>query len=424
MHSPIGAAQSSGVAVDADRLQAAGIRTVAGRHLTLHTDLPPSPAVDELPQVFDAALAQWAAYFEVDPASLDAWRMQGFLMRDAARFRIAGLLPQHVPSFKNGYCHYPDLWLFDQSNDYNRRHLLLHEGTHGFMTSQFGGVGATWYAEGMAELLATHRWTDGRLTLGIMPRNRDEVPDLGRVKLVRDAVAAGRRATLDELLNTVPSAHLPNETYAWCWALTTLLDGTPSYRPRFRELRKHAADARFNERFHAAFANDLPVLRRQWLVFTDGLEFGDEPARSVVDFAPGTALPPSGGRAIVAAERGWQSTGLRLEAGKSYRLSASGRYRIAVSTDPAGNAAAWPCEPGGVSIRYYRGRPLGLLLGAVEPDVPTPGASPALLAPQPVGLGTTLVPTTTGTLYLRVNDSDGELADNAGTLTVEVAETR
>ncbi len=405
-------------------MQAAGIRAVAGRHLTLHTDLPPSPAVDELPRVFDAALAQWAAYFEVDPASLGAWRMQGFLMRDAARFRTAGLLPEQVPSFKNGYCHFPDLWLFDQSNDYNRRHLLLHEGTHGFMTSQFGGVGATWFAEGMAELLATHRWTEGRLTLGIMPRNRDEVPDLGRVKLVRDAVVAGRRATLDEVLNTAPSAHLPNETYAWCWALTTLLDGAPSYRSRFRELRKQAADARFNDRFHAAFANDLPVLRRQWLVFTDGLEFGSDAARTAIDFTPGTALPTVGAKLTIAADRGWQNGGVRIEAGKSYRLHASGRYQIAESTDASGAKQPWPCEPGGVSIRYYRGRPLGRLLAAVEPDAATPGELPAMLSPIDVGLETTLLPKTSGTLYLRVNDSDGELADNAGTMTVEVVETR
>ena len=58
----------------------------------------------------------------------------------------------------------------------------------------------------------------------------------------------------------------------------------------------------------------------------------------------------------VAADRGWQSSGVRVDAGKSYRLRAAGRYQVADRPQP------WPCEPGGVSIRYYRGRPLGILL--------------------------------------------------------------
>ena len=37
-----------------------------------------------------------------------------------------------------------------------------------------------------------------------------------------------------------------------------------------------------------------------------------------------------------------------------------------------------------------------------------------------VGLGTTLVPKRSGTLFLRVNDSPAELADNAGSLEVRV----
>jgi hypothetical protein len=38
-----------------------------------------------------------------------------------------------------------------------------------------------------------------------------------------------------------------------------------------------------------------------------------------------------------------------------------------------------------------------------------------------VGLGTTLVVERPGTLYLRINDSAGSLADNRGSATVEIA---
>ena len=79
------------------------------------------------------------------------------------------------------------------------------------------------------------------------------------------------------------------------------------------------------------------------------------------------------------------------------------------------------CEPGGVTIRYYRGRPLGMLLGAVRADTPGATGPNGLLKPLPLGLDTTLTAPRDGTLYLRINDSPGELADNAGSLAVEIA---
>ena len=78
----------------------------------------------------------------------------------------------------------------------------------------------------------------------------------------------------------------------------------------------------------------------------------------------------------VAADRGWQNSGLRLEAGVSYRLTAAGRYQVAKTTK------VWWCEPGGVSIRYYRGRPLGILLAAVRPDHPAAGQHLRAVAPE------------------------------------------
>ena len=68
---------------------------------------------------------------------------------------------------------------------------------------------------------------------------------------------------------------------------------------------------------------------------------------------------------MIAADRGWQSSGVWLEAGKTYHVAASGRYQIAVEKNGDGEKA-WSCEPGGVTIEYHDGRPLGELLGAVE----------------------------------------------------------
>ncbi|HEU5431705.1 MAG TPA: hypothetical protein VFU81_08585, partial [Thermomicrobiales bacterium] len=62
---------------------------------------------------------------------------------------------------------------------------------------------------------------------------------------------------------------------------------------------------------------------------------------------------------------------------------------------------------------------LGILLAAVHPDPYDPAATSSLLSPIEVGLGAELTPAETGTLYLRINDSPAELADNAGGLQVQ-----
>jgi hypothetical protein len=411
------------MAIDAAKAAANGLRKIEGKHLTLWTDVPSSPAVDDLPRVFDAAVPQWAAFFGVERTLWPDWHMIGFLMADKKKFQTAGVIPDTIPNFLNGYSWGYELWMNEQPSDYYRRHLLLHEGTHGFMNTVLGSCGTPWFMEGNAELLGTHRWQDGKLTLNYMPHNRDEVPDLGRVKLVQDDVTAGRYRAVGDIVNDAEKGFIDNGSYAWCWAYAAFLDGHPKYRTRFRALQKQVRNAKFNDEFRKAYRVDLPNLGREWLVFAHELEYGTDVARTTIDFRPGRPLASGAkGTATIAADHGWQSSGIRLEAGKTYRVRATGRYQIAAQSDATGAAKPWPCEPGGITIRYYRGKPLGMLVGAIEPDVLPLGATPPMLEPITVGADTTITPKTTGTLYLRVNDSNGELADNAGSLTVEVAQ--
>ena len=401
------------VVVDEARVAAAGIRKLTGKHLALYTDLPRFKEVDELPEVFDLAVPQWCAYFHANPADLADWRITAFLIKDKRLFSSAGLLPDDLPPFANGYSLGHQFWLYEQPTDYYRRHLLLHEGTHGFMQTVLGGMGPPWYAEGMAELMGTHRWKDGRLELAYLPVSREDVPYWGRVKIVEDDLNAHRGKTLQAVLDYGPTAHQKNGPYGWCWAAATFLDRHPRYRKRFREMIPLVRQRDFNQRFLAMFAADWDQLCEEWQVFVVNLEYGYDVPRMAIDFQPGRPLPPSGAQVKVAADRGWQSSGVRLEAGQSYRLRASGRYQV------ANQPRTWWCEPGGVTIRYYHGQPLGILLAAVHPDPPGPGSSP-LIRPQVVGLGATLIPQQAGTLYLRINDSAAELDDNAGSLSVQI----
>lgn len=397
-----------------DAATPAGMRQLASRHLLLITDLPPSAAVDALPELFDQAFAQWCAYFALDPVEHQTWRAQAHLMRSRERFRAAGLLPADLPNFATGYARGAQFWLDEQAGDYYRLHLLLHEGTHALMHTLLGGIGAPWYAEGTAELLATHRLDDGKLTLNVFPRSREAVPKWGRIEIVQTAFAARQALSLPKLLAIDQRGHENNDAYGWCWAAAAFLDGHPRYRDRFRALARGAAKPDFAALVSDAFAADWAQLNEDWQLFVANVDYGYDFARMEVDRRAGAPLQGQPARVTVTADRGWQSSGIRLEAGQTYRLRAKGRYQLGAGPRP------WPCEPGGVTIRYYHGQPLGILLGAVRDDARQPEDSSGLVRPQVIGLETTLAPRQSGTLYFRINDAPADLANNRGELSVEV----
>jgi hypothetical protein len=402
--------------VDEARASAAGIRKLTSQHLILYTDLLSDPAVDRLPAVFDQAVPQWAEYFGINPAKTRNWEAQGFLISDRRKFDALGLMPAGNDQFEHGISKGREFWLHDQPTPYYRQHLLLHEGTHVFMVSFLGACGPGWFMEGTAELLGTHRYDDryDRLTLRMMPQNREEVPMLGRIKLIHDALAADRALGLPAVMKIDNREKLGNESYAWCWAAAKFLDSHPRYRDRFRQLRRHVRDADFDDVVRRELADDWDDLLAEWLAFVATLEYGYDFERMAIDFDRGQPLGGAPHRVTVAADRGWQSSGVRLMAGRSYRTTAAGRYEIANDGQP------WPCEPGGVTIDYHDGRPLGMLLGAIDGR-----AGDATLANAfEIGLGTTITPTASGTLYLRVNDWPGQLDDNRGTLTVTIDEAK
>ena len=400
--------------VDPEKLTAVGIRRIDGQHLTLHTDLPANAEIDELCLAFDQCYEQWRQYFDLAAEPAVPWRATGYLMRDAERFKSAGLWDAALPDFQNGYSLGHEFWLYDQPSAYYRRHLLLHEGTHCLMHTRLPAQPTpAWHFEGLAELFGTHAWREGELTSRYFPLDRDEVPLWGRIKIVKEAFERREALQLTEVLNTGPRAHFSNEPYGWCWSLSAFLDGHPRYRARFRELAR-VPGSEFPARFRAAYEPDWNDLQEEWQVFVGNIEYGYDLERTAIDFAVGEPLPDAGAEVTLAADRGWQPSGYRLEAGRSYELSAAGRYQVDDQPE------VWWCEPNGVSIRYYDEAPLGILRAAVRPDLHDPAALSALLQPDNVGLGGRLTPTESGTLYLRINDSGAELADNAGTLAVRV----
>ncbi len=400
-----------------EEMQALGIRRLASKHLILYTDLPSDPFVDEIPQIFDLAVVQWAEYFEIPQSQVEDWKIAGSLIRDRAKFKRSSLWAEDLPPFLHGFQRGRQFWAYEQESAYYRRHLVLHEGVHGFMFDNLGGAGPTWYREGVAEYLATHQWNAGKLRIAYMPRTREEVPYWGRIRVLRREYAAGRPLMLGQIMRFTDQAPLKVDTYAWSWAVVAFLDGNLRYQKEFRKLKKHVRNdsAFFTREFETALRPESRELDEEWQLFIANIDYGYDFRRNAVRYQNGVELP-SGGRSItISTDWGWQSSGIRMEKGKKYLIRAKGRFRVQQHPEN------WWSEPGGITIEYANGLPLGVLLGNIRRDEPLPGAA-SLVHPIRIGLGRRVTAGGDGTLYFRINESAGGLSDNTGQITVTVTE--
>lgn len=405
----------------------ADLRVLESRHLALATDRPPrdGDGVSELPRVFDEACDVWCAHYGIDPATIGDWRVFGCLVVDRDRFRTAGLLPDEIPEFANGYCLRNRFWMMDQSNPAYRRHLLLHEGVHAFTITVRNLAAPVWYTEGIAEYLATHRLRDddggrGRFESTPLPLRASDVEQLGRIEKIRELRTQGRAPGLSDVLATAPGRHHEVAAYASSWAAVALLARHPAHMAAFTSAERGLLDATFNDRLAAMPGWDGGRAARDFDAFTDDIDYGYDFARSAIDWAPGRPLATAR-QLAVESTRGWQNSGTMLRKGDRALLAASGQVRVGClpSDDASARGTVLESSPDGISLRWYRGRPLGRLLAAQWVTANAPADRPrfVILAEGARG-GFTAV--TDGPLYLKVNDAPGELHDNEGRFSVEI----
>jgi hypothetical protein len=397
---------------DDARLKELGIASFESKRLKLYTDVSAEKVQTVLPAV-DAAYDALVDYFGPLPPNPERTEFQvtGYLMADKALFRRAGLLPEDLPPFLNGRHQDQEFWVNEQETDYYRRHLVIHETTHCFMFAVPGVHIPSWYMEGMAELFGTHRIDGrGRYEFRVMPDRPERFEGLGRIPIVRTEIAHGRWKSLEDLRELTPKEFVNNTAYAWSWAACALLDGHRRYSKRFRELGKHLLGREFESNQRRLYSADLPDLRTEWALFTHQLQFGYDLARATIDFEPGKPLHP--GEASpdlsVVADRGWQSSGTAVQQGHKYEIVATGEVTLAKDPKP------WISQPQGISIVYSEAHPIGTLLAAVRGEPSGARADETMLKEIVVGRSTTFVAATTGTLYFRINDLWGSLADNSG----------
>ena len=412
----------------------AELRVLAGDHLVLVTDRPAreGDGVEDLPRIFDEAWSAWCAHYALNPAAHREWRAFGCLVVDRERFRAAGLLPEKIPDFANGHCSNHRFWMADQSNPAYRRHLLLHEGVHAFTLTLRSLDTPPWYTEGIAECLATHRLDDDntnhdpkgktvRFVSTPLPLRAADVEQLGRIEKIRALRAAGECPGLDDIFTTPGANHRDLSAYAGSWAAVAMLSRHPRHATAFAAAERGPLDRNFNRRLSETTGWDGDQAERDFDAFTDEIDYGYDFTRSGIDWTPAPARPLNSRQTIsVAADRGWQNSGWSLRKGARYSLQATGRCTIGTLTAPAAEPPLrLEAEADGISLRWYRERPLGRLLVAQWVETPDDGGRPRFVVVAEGGRRE-FTAAADGTVFCKLNDPPGELADNAGQITVEI----
>jgi hypothetical protein len=334
-----------------------------------------------------------------------------------------------VPDFSNGFCDRNRFWMIDQSNAAYRRHLLLHEGVHAFTISLRNLDTPAWYTEGIAELLATHRLESGadglaQLVVTPMPQAATDVEQLGRIEAIQRLRAADVMPGLEDVFAAEGTAHGDMTLYASSWAAVALLALHPRHSAAFTTAERGPLDRAFTTHLKHIPGWDADLAARDFDAFTDDVDYGYDFSRSAIDWAAGAPLDDR--RAVqVDAARGWQNSGLWLTRGQRYAIRATGRAQIGETSTCRQGEQASACrletEPDGISIDWYRHRPLGRLLAAqwVESPDAAPGARPRFVVVAEAAAAAFVAPVD-GPLFFKLNEPPGALADNAGGFRVEV----
>lgn len=395
-----------------------GLRVLASTHLVLATDRPAraGDGVDELPRIFDEAVAAWCLHYRIEPGSIEAWRSFGCLVVDRERFREVGLLPDTIPEFANGFCDRNRFWLLDQSNPAYRRHLLLHEGAHAFTLTLRGLATPVWYNEGIAEYLATHRLEGdpAAFVATPLPDRASDVEQLGRIEQLHELRKAGRSPALADVLTAAAGRHHAIADYAASWAAVALFARHLAYAGPFTELERGPLGPDFNARLAAMPGYDPARASRDFDAFTADIDYGYDFARSAIDWSPGRPLARAA-EIRVAAGRGWQNSGVTVAKGSRYDLRADGRCTLGHVGE-----TLIETEADGISLDWYRGRPLGRLLVAQWAESPPDGGRPRFVV-LGEGAAATITATVDGPLYLELNEPPGALADDTGAFTVTIS---
>ena len=402
------------------RLAAAGIHVLESRRLILLTDLPPE-IVQDLPQLADhyfEFLEQVCGKIRPARSGVD-FRAIGCLINDFELFQSAGLVPDRVVSMRHGQQVGYQFWMRNQADEYYRRHLLLHEFAHVYMTCDTGlsNIPDGWFMEGAAEVFATHSTFHGRTTFGVMPSETTEFGGWGRISAIRPPRRARstpifeRRKipSMQEVQFPTVNPPVDDVRYAWWWALCWMLSNHPEYNDDWAGLCYSRGQNEFFQKMTQIRERHGLRLSADWLLFAESLCEGFDPGRAFAKHRdPDQAAPK---QLVLFAERGWQDSGRDMLSGDVLSITCTGRCTIEETTSP------WISEPDGVTLEYRQGHPLGQVVAAlVSPEAQW--ISQRII----VGSDSKLTTPQAGRLWLQINDSAASRAGNTGSYAVTIHE--
>ncbi len=400
-----------------ERDRAGELYRVGGRFIELTTDLTSREEAETLVASFDAAVPQWASFWNLADEAVEDWKVTAFVMRDKPRFASQGLIPVRVPNFPYGYALDDSVWVMAQPSQYYTRHLLLHEGAHALSFHCFGGAGPTWFMEGTAELLATHSGQGESIRVLDIPANKSDVPYWGRFTKIGQLRSDAAVVPIEQVMAYPPTLSGDVESYALSWVAASMFATYPQYRRVLEDaasLGRETGDV-FNRQIKIRLSKDWPVVDARWRLATNDLDFGFDWQQQRVEIS--VSDPLWDGKPItlaVQADRGWQSPGVRVPAGAHVNVRATGRITLANEPKP------WISEPPGVTIQYVGGRPMGQLIACVLPNQPERQDKLTRLDIRSVGDQSTLRVASHSWLLFKVNDAVGNLDDNAGQYEVTI----
>jgi len=409
---------TSGVAMAQQETAPEGMTVISGgQHLTLITDLPVDQEMLELPVHFERAMQTWREQFSVTSEETKGWKVTMYLMLDRQRFQSHDLIPPDLPEFQHGWQSGDKIWINEQPGPYYRRHLMLHEGTHWFMSRKYGKYHAPWLMEGLAEWLGTHRLHENRLELGIVPGSKWEVPFWGRISLIQEQTVQGVAPSLEQVWRYSDSAHRQIDAYAWSWAVVLFLNTHPDTSGLMSAmLRQPAMDAPSLERWlRSRLRSKMPRIRAEWIAFVSELDYGYTSRPGLLQISKSTEEFAVESTLEIQAHLGWQATGLSVQSAQLLEVTASGEFSIASDPKP------WVCYSDGVSLEYHRGQPVGkLMMTVLSPIEKEPDKTPPLTW-IPIGSKAQVKAPQAGEMFFRINEANANLSDNAGSIRIRIS---
>ena len=267
-----------------------------------------------------------------------------------------------------------------------RTGVAQHEAVHAYCYQMFGSTGPVWYSEGMAEM--GRYWASHN--------DRGVHGDDGPIRYLRKTAPPSVK-TLTRTGQTSDGWR----NYAQRWALCHLLSNNPNYGQRFRTLGFSLLGGRPGTSFQSFFGTMSREIQFEYDLFLRNLENGYRVDLCTWDWKTRFRRLKTGrtAKSTIDAGRGWQASGISVQAGLSYSVTASGDWQTSTGVEAV--------DADGDS------RGVGRLQAVIWNNY-------QLTRSSDLSRQATFKPSGDGKLFLRCGDRWGSLHDNTGQLTVRV----